>query len=79
MPTDVHEIATGIYRLSTYIEPADFSFNQYLIEAEQPLLFHTGMRGLFPSVSAAAARVLPLARLRWISFGHYEADVNAGP
>ncbi len=74
MHTDVHEIATGIYRLSTHIEPADFTFNQYLIEAEQPLLFHTGMRGLFPSVSAAAARVLPLARLRWISFGHYEAD-----
>lgn len=74
MQTVVGEISSGIYRLSTYIEEADFTFNQYLVNADQPLLFHCGMRGLFPLVSAAVARVLPPSRLRWISFGHWEAD-----
>jgi len=49
-------------------------FNQILIDAEEPLLFHTGMRALFPLVSEAVATLLPLDRLRWISFGHVEAD-----
>lgn len=74
METVVDEVAHGIYRLSTHIEEADFTFNQYLIDAEQPLLFHCGMRSLFPLVSAAVAKVMPIARLRWISFGHWEAD-----
>jgi flavorubredoxin len=74
MNTVVDEITKGIYRLSTYIDEADFTFNQYLIDADQPLLFHCGMRGLFPLVSAAVAEVLPPSRLRWISFGHWEAD-----
>src|SRR5215813_13990285 len=74
METLLDEITNGIYRLSTYIPDADFTFNQYLINAEQPLLFHTGMHSLFPLVSAAVSRMMPLARLRWISFGHWEAD-----
>ena len=74
MDTVIDEITPGIYRLSTYIAAADFTFNQYLIDAEQPLLFHCGMRSLFPLVSAAVATVIPLTRLRWISFGHWEAD-----
>lgn len=74
METKVDEIADGIYRLSTYIGESDLCFNQFLIDAEEPLLFHTGMRGLFPLVSEAAQRVVPAERLRWISFGHYEAD-----
>lgn len=74
MKTVVDEVAQSIYRLSTYFEQMDFAFNQYLINAEQPLLFHCGMRGLFPLVSAAVAEVLPPSRLRWISFGHWEAD-----
>lgn len=74
MNTVVDEVANGIYRLSTYIDEADFTFNQYLINADQPLLFHCGMRGLFPLVSAAVATVLSPDRLRWISFGHWEAD-----
>ncbi|MEV2271389.1 oxygen-binding di-iron domain-containing protein [Nonomuraea africana] len=49
-------------------------FNQYLVNAEEPLLFHTGLRALFPSVSAAVERVVPVERLRWITFGHVEAD-----
>jgi flavorubredoxin len=78
METRVDEIAGGIYRLSTWLAevapPAGFTFNQFLIDADEPLLFHCGYRGLFPLVSAAAARVLPLDRLRWICFGHVEAD-----
>lgn len=74
MQTTVHEVADGIFRFSTFVEPANLTFNQYLIRAEQPLLFHCGMRGLFPLVSQAVKGVLPLEQLRWISFGHIEAD-----
>jgi flavorubredoxin len=72
--TKVDEIADGVYRLSTFVEDAGLVFNQFLLDAEQPLLFHTGLRALFPLVSEAAARVVPHDRLRWISFGHFEAD-----
>jgi flavorubredoxin len=74
METRVSEIAPSIYQLTTYVEAANFSFNQYVIDAADPLLFHCGGRQLFPLVSAAASRVVPLDRLRWISFGHVESD-----
>lgn len=77
METSVHEIADGVYRLSTFVPavtPEGLTFNQFLIDADEPMLFHTGMRGLFPLVSAAVARIMPLERLRWIGFGHVEAD-----
>jgi flavorubredoxin len=72
--TTIDEISDGIYRLSTYVPDQDFTFNQFLVDADEPLLFHCGLRSLFPPVSEAAARVVPLDRLRWITFGHYEAD-----
>jgi flavorubredoxin len=78
METTVHEIADGIYRLSTFVAeiapPAGFTFNQFLIKAEQPMLFHCGHRRMFPLISAAVARLMPISDLRWISFGHIEAD-----
>ena len=76
METKVDEIASGIYRLSTLTEavPGGFTFNQFLVAGEEPLLFHSGLRNLFPSVSAAVATVVPVERLRWVSFGHWEAD-----
>ncbi|MFL6238262.1 MAG: MBL fold metallo-hydrolase [Actinomycetes bacterium] len=74
METRVDEVAPEIYRFYTYVEEMDFSFNQYLVDAEQPLLFHTGPRQMFPLVSAAVATVIPLEKLRWVSFGHVEAD-----
>jgi len=78
MQTRVDEIADGIFRLSTHVPdiapPAGFTFNQFLIKAEEPLLFHCGLRALFPSVSAAVATVMPPETLRWIAFGHVEAD-----
>lgn len=58
MQTDVDEVADGVYRLSTWIEPAGLVFNQYLLDAEQPLLFHTGQRNLFPLVREAVATVM---------------------
>ena len=74
METKTDEVVDGIYRFSTFIPEVGIPFNQYLVTADEPLLFHTGMRGLFPLVSEAVGRVIPLDRLRWISFGHYEAD-----
>ena len=78
MQTRIDEIADRIYRISTFVpeiaEPAGFTFNQFLLDAEEPLLFHTGMRQLFPLVSDAIAKVMPLNRLRWVAFGHVEAD-----
>jgi flavorubredoxin len=77
--TNVHEIAAGIYRISTPIPPGlvpgGFTFNQILIDDEQPLLFHTGPRGMFPLVHEAVAHVLgDAARLRHVAFSHVEAD-----
>lgn len=75
MPTTrMDEIAAGIYRVSTFDPEADFMWNQFLVYADEPLLFHCGPRGMFDAVSAAVARVVPLERLRWITFGHVEAD-----
>lgn len=74
--TNIEEIADGIYRINTPVEipGGAFSFNQYLAVDDQPLLFHTGPRRMFPLVQEAVARVLPPESLRWISFSHYEAD-----
>lgn len=77
MQTRIDEIAQGIFRLSTFVAevpPVGFTFNQYLIAADEPLLFHCGGRGIFPLVSQAAASIVPLGKLRWISFGHVESD-----
>ncbi len=75
--TLIDEIADGIYRLSTFVAdvgPTGFTFNQFLIDDDEPLLFHTGQRMLFDSVSAAVGTVVPIETLRWITFGHVEAD-----
>lgn len=77
MTTKVDEIAPRIYRLSTYVPeigPTGFTFNQFLLYDEQPLLFHTGHRAMFTSVREAVERVLPLADVRWVAFGHVESD-----
>jgi flavorubredoxin len=76
--TRIDEIADGIYRISTPIPPSavpgGFTFNQYLVVDDAPLLHHTGPRKLFPLVSEAIASVIPVRDLRYISFSHYEAD-----
>lgn len=74
--TNIHEVADGIYRINTPIAlpVGSFSFNQYLIVDEKPLLFHTGPRRLFPLVREAIAGVTPVERLAYIGFSHFEAD-----
>ncbi len=76
--TRIDEIAENIYRISTAIPPqvlpGGFTFNQYLVRDEEPLLFHSGLRKLFPAVREAIARVLPPESLRYIAFSHFEAD-----
>jgi flavorubredoxin len=74
--TCIDEIVDGIYRISTPVTviPGGFTFNQYLIVDDEPLLFHTGLRRLFPLVREAIGAVMPIDRLRHISFSHYEAD-----
>jgi flavorubredoxin len=74
MDTQVTEIAPDVYRLSTYVSDAGIVFNQFLVLAEEPLIFHTGPRALYPLVSAALQQLVPVERLRWITFGHLEAD-----
>jgi flavorubredoxin len=78
METRISEIADGIYRLSTFVPeiapPAGFTFNQFLVLGDEPLLFHAGLRGMFPLVREAVARITRPQRLRWVAFGHYEAD-----
>ena len=70
----VTEIAPDVYRICTYFPELDLQFNQFLIKDEEPLLFHTGMRALFPVVRDAVATVIDPSKLRWISFSHFEAD-----
>ena len=72
--TNIHEIEEGIYRISVPVPEANFAYNQFLIVDEEPLLFHTGLRSQFPLVSAAVSSVMPLVRLRYVAFSHFEAD-----
>jgi flavorubredoxin len=78
MDARIDEIAAGLYRISTFVPhiapPAGFTFNQFLVLGDEPLLFHLGHRKTFPMTAAAVSRVLPLEKLRWLSFGHVEAD-----
>ncbi|HET7705649.1 MAG TPA: MBL fold metallo-hydrolase [Thermoanaerobaculia bacterium] len=74
--TNIEEVAQGIYRINTPVEipGGAFSFNQYLIDDADPVLFHTGPRRMFPLVSEAVGQILPPVKLRWIAFSHFEAD-----
>ena len=72
--SSVTEIAPDVYRISTFIPEADLQFNQFLIADAEPVLFHTGMRALFPVVRESVARVIDPSRIRWIGFSHFEAD-----
>ena len=81
MKTEVSEIADKIYRLSIFVPavgPTGFTFNQFLIDADEPLLFHYGQRSLFPLISEAVKRVIPLEKLRWTTCSHVESDESGG-
>jgi flavorubredoxin len=70
----IDEIAPDLYRVSVYVPQIDLQFNHFVIRDEEPLLFHTGMRGMFPEVREAVAQILDPASLRWISWSHFEVD-----
>ncbi len=70
----VTEIVPDLYAISIYVPEFNLRFNHFLIKDEEPLLFHTGMRQMFPLVRDAVARVIDPSTLRWISFSHFEAD-----
>lgn len=74
--TNLNEIAPGIYRINTPVQTpgGPFSFNQYLVADDEPLLFHSGQRAMFPLVREAIERVLPVERLRYVGLSHFEAD-----
>lgn len=76
--TRIDEIQDGIYRISTFVPdiapPAGFTFNEFFVDAEEPLLFHTGPRQLFPLVVEAISTLRPPSELRWITFSHVESD-----
>ncbi|HBE82282.1 MAG TPA: hypothetical protein PLN05_00185 [Pyrinomonadaceae bacterium] len=72
--TNITEIAPDIFRINTFISEANLGFSQFLVRDEEPLLFHTGMRALFPAVREAVASLIDPSTLRWIGFSHFEAD-----
>ena len=76
--TTINEIAEGIYRISTPVPPetipGGFTFNQFLVVDESPLLYHTGPRKMLPLVQEAISAIIPVNSLRYIGFSHYEAD-----
>jgi len=78
MTIRIDEIGDRIFRISAFVPeiapPDGFTYNAFLIDAEEPMLFHTGLRHMFADMRGAVERVMPAERLRWISFGHYEAD-----
>ncbi len=68
------EIAADVYRISTYVPEIDLQFNQFLVKDDQPLLYHTGSRSMFPQLLEVVGRILDPATIRWIGFSHFEAD-----
>src|SRR5262245_53277486 len=76
----IDEVEDGIHRISIPVPnaPGGFSFNQYLVVDEEPILFHTGTRAMSDLVQLAIESVMPLARLRWLAFAHMEADECGG-
>ena len=77
MPT-ITEIAPDVYRISTYVPEIDLQFNQFLVKDDQPLLYHTGTRAMFPLLLETVRNILDPATIRWIGFSHFEADECGG-
>ena len=70
----ITEVAPDLFRITTFIEPFNLQFSQFLVRDEEPLLFHTGPRMMFPAVKEAVASLIEPVRLRWVAFSHFEAD-----
>ena len=70
----ITEIAPDVYRISLYVPEANLQFNQFVVKDDEPLLYHTGMKGIFPLVREAVARIIEPSQIRWIGFSHFEVD-----
>lgn len=68
------EIAPGVYRISIFAESGNLQFNHFLVKDDEPLLFHTGLRGMHAEIREAVSRIIKLSDLRHISFSHFESD-----
>ena len=74
MSTAIDEIAPDLFRLSLYVPELDMQFNHFLVRDEEPLLFHTGLRGMFPALREAVGQLIDPATLRYIAWSHFESD-----
>ena len=74
MPARIDEIAPGVHRICVYVPEFQLQFNHFLIKDDEPLLFHCGLRAMFPLVREAVGRVMDPSKLRWIAFSHFESD-----
>ena len=72
--TGIHEIAPDLFRLSIYVPGFDMQFNHFLVRDEEPLLFHAGLKGMFPELREAVAKIIEPAKLRHIAWSHFESD-----
>ncbi len=70
----IDEIGPGFYRISEYVPDFDLQFNHFLVNDDEPLLFHAGLKGMFPSIRDAVATVIDPSRIRWVGFSHFESD-----
>ncbi|MBN1477548.1 MBL fold metallo-hydrolase [Candidatus Sumerlaeota bacterium] len=72
--SNVTEIAPDLYRISIHVPAFNLQFNSFIVRDEEPLLFHTGMRGMFAAMREGVSKVIDPAQLRWIGFSHFEVD-----
>ena len=70
----VTEIAPDVYRISIYVSEFNLQFNHFLIKDDEPLLFHTGLKAMFPHVRDAVSKLINPSQIRWIGFSHFESD-----
>ena len=70
----LEEIAPDLFRISVYVPEINLQFNHFLVRDEEPLLFHTGLNAMFPLVRESVAKIMDPARIRWISWSHFESD-----
>ena len=70
----ISEIAPDVYRISIYIADFNLQFNHFLIKDDEPLLYHTGMKGMFPLLRETVAKIIDPSQIRWVGFSHFEVD-----
>jgi len=70
----INEIAPDVFRIRTYVPEIDLQFDQFLVKDDEPLLYHTGMRAMFPQLLETVGKILEPSTIRWIGFSHFEAD-----